>query len=182
VKFKFEMFKPAIVLTVITVIISAVLIITANFMPDTSGVITDKLRNKCVELMGEGEFELVLDKPDLVDKMIVKDDGSVAFEITVRGYKPDGLTLLVAMNGDGSVRGVAVIAVRDDPGIGTKVEDPGFLSRFVNADSPVSIVRGTPKDDNEIEGITGATYSAKGVADAVNIAMEVYSQLGGVSD
>ncbi len=41
----------------------------------------------------------------------------------------------------------------------------------------VEIVKNAPAKDSEVQGVTGATYSSKGVAKAVNIAIETYKQL-----
>jgi electron transport complex protein RnfG len=177
---KLNHFKPAIVLGILMTIVSTALIVTSNFLPDTSDMITEKLQNACVKLMGEGEYSIMLfsdtysgeDALDArVNKVIGKtdDDSVVGFEITTGGFKPpDGITVLVAMNTtDGTVRGVVPITIKDDPGIGTRINNEDFLAQFVNATS-----------DSEFDGITGATYSAKGVFEAVDIAIEAYERLG----
>ena len=129
-------FIPTIVLTAITTIVALLLIATHAFTyVDTSGIITDKLMSACVEAMGEGEFAIVSDwqeagfgieKPDNVEKLIKKSDGSIAFEIITNGYSKNGLDLLVAMNTDGSVKAVSVVSVTDTPGLGTKVQGQHF--------------------------------------------------------
>ena len=107
-------FKPTIVLTCITTLTALLLTVTHTFTyVDTSGVITEKLMKSCVETMGKGDFRIVTDwqaegyataKPDNVEKMIKKSDGTVAFEIITSGYAKGGLDMLVAMNEDGSVK------------------------------------------------------------------------------
>ena len=179
-------FKPTIVLTAVTTIVALLLIVTHAFTyVDTSGIITDKLMASCVEAMGEGEFVIVSDwqaegygieKPDNVEKLIKKDDGSIAFEIITNGYSKKGLDLLVAMNPDGSVKAVSVVSVSDTPGLGTKVQDSAFLAQFSGKIDQLTVVKNQPKD-NEIQAVTGATYSSTGVTEAVNIATDVYSQL-----
>lgn len=179
-------FKPTIVLTAITAIAALLLIATHVFTyVDTSGIITDKLMAACVEAMGEGEFVIVSDwqaeygmeKPDSVEKLIKKSDGSIAFEIITNGYSKNGLDLLVAMNADGSVKAVSVVSVTDTPGLGTKVQDSTFLSQFNGKIGQLTVVKNQPKTDGEVQAVTGATYSSTGVTEAVNIAAEVYSQL-----
>lgn len=184
-------FKPTIVLTAITTIVALLLIVTHIFTyVDTSGVITDKLMDACVEAMGEGEFAIVsdwqaegygIDKPDNVEKLIKKSDGSIAFEIITNGYSKKGLDLLVAMNPDGSVKAVSVVSVSDTPGLGTKVKDSAFLAQFSGKLGQLTVVKKQPDGDGEVQAVTGATYSSKGVTEAVNIAAEVYSQLN-ISD
>ena len=180
-------FKPTIVLTAITTIVALLLVATHAFTyVDTSGIITDKLMAACVEAMGEGEFVIVSDwqadgygieKPNNVEKLIKKSDGSIAFEIITNGYSKNGLDLLVAMNTDGSVKAVSVVSVTDTPGLGTKVQDSAFLAQFSGKIGRLTIVKNQPKTDDEVQAVTGATYSSTGVTEAVNIAAEVYSQL-----
>lgn len=179
--------KPALVLAVITVFVSALLIVAHNLTyVDTSGIITEKLREKCVLLMGEGEFSMMTDetwnssysyeKPEEIERVILKDDGSVAYEIVVSGYSKNGLDLLIAMNNDGSVKGITVVGITETPGLGTKVNDSVFLDSFSGKSENVSIVKTAPKNDSEVQAVTGATYSSKGVAKAVNIAICTYSE------
>ncbi len=180
--------RPAIVLTAVTTIVSALLTVTHNLTyVDTSGVLTDKLRSKCTELMGSGSYTLVADwleagydiaRPDDVAKLIKKDDGSIAFEIVTSGYNKNGLDMLVAMNADGSVSGIAVVSLTETPGLGSNVNDAEFLSRFEGISDEAVIVKKTPSADNEVEAVTGATYSSKGVAAAVNVAVRTFAEMG----
>ena len=180
--------KPTIILAAVTTIVSSLLIAAHNLTyVDTSGIITSKLGAKCTELMGEGEYAVVTDwkaagyaveKPDNVAKLIKKDDGSLAFEIISNGYNKGGLDLLIAMNIDGSVKGIAVVSMTETPGLGTNVNNSSFLSLFSGISDNAVIVRKTPSAENEVEAVTGATYSSKGVASAVNTAISLYKQLG----
>ena len=182
--------KPVIVLSLITTIVSALLIVTYNLTyVDKSGIITDELEEKCVSLMGEGEFSIVndwkengysIDKPDDISRLIRKDDNSLAFEIVTSGYNKNGINLLIAMNLDGSVKGISVISLTETPGLGTKVDSQDFLSKFIGKNEKVEIVKNTPKNSNQVEAVTSATYSSKGVAEAVNIAIRTYREMGAV--
>lgn len=182
--------KPVLVLSAITTIISALLIVTYNLTyVDTSGIITEALNQKCVDLMGEGEFRIVTDweaegyataQPDDVEKLIVKDDGTLAFEIISSGYSKNGLDLLIAMNRDGSVQGISVVKISETPGLGTNVNDDEFLRKFAQKMENVTIVKRTPSADNEIQAVTSATYSSKGVASAVNTAIRTYREMGAI--
>ena len=185
--------KPALVLALITVFISALLIVAHNLTyVDTSGIITDKLREKCVQLMGEGNYSMMTEeawsssfsynKPEEIERVILKDDGSVAYEVIVSGYSKNGLDLLIAMNKDGSVKGIGVAGISETPGLGTKVNDSAFLDKFSGKSEAVSIVKTAPKNENEIEAVTSATYSSKGVAKAVNIAITAYSETFGKAE
>lgn len=180
--------KPTIVLAAVTTVVSALLIVAHNLTyVDTSGIITPKLGEKCVSLMGEGEYTIVTDwleagyateKPDSIEKLILGSNGSTAFEIIADGYNKGGLDLLIAMNTDGSVKGIEVVSITETPGLGTNVNELGFLSLFEGLSDNAVIVKKTPSSANEVEAVTGATYSSKGVAAAVNTAISVYREMG----
>ena len=182
---KFDNFKPTVVLTCVTTIVAVLLVVTHQFTyVDTSNVITDKLNSALIEVMGEGEYSIVSDwkeygaeKPDNVEKLIKKSDGSLAFEIVTDGYSKKGIDLVVAMNSNGTVKGVSVVSLGETPGLDTKVQNDSFLSQFKGKIDIVEIVKNAPAKDSEVQGVTGATYSSKGVAKAVNIAIETYKQL-----
>lgn len=182
---KFDNFKPTVVLTCVTTIVAVLLVVTHQFTyVDTSNVITDKLNSALTEVMGEGEYSIVSDwkeygaeKPDNVEKLIKKSDGSLAFEIVTDGYSKKGIDLVVAMDSNGTVKGVSVVSLGETPGLGTKVRNDSFLSQFKGKIDIVEIVKNAPAKDSEVQGVTGATYSSKGVAKAVNIAIETYKQL-----
>lgn len=181
-------FKPTIVLTCITTLVALLLTVTHTFTyVDTSGIITDKLMKACVETMGEGDFRIVadwqaegcaIDKPDNVEKMIKKSDGTVAFEVITNGYAKGGLDILVAMNADGSVKAISVVSLSETPGLGTKVQDSAFLAQYSGKSAQLTVVKRAPSADNEIQAVTGATRSSNGVTQAVNIALETYAALG----
>lgn len=183
-------FKPTIVLAAITTIVALLLVLTHELTyEDTSGVITDKLMAACVEAMGEGDYSIVtdwqeygIDKPDNVEKMIKKSDGSIGFEIITDGYSKGGIDVFIAMNGDGTVKAISVVTLGETPGLGTKVNDIGFLSQYAGKKGELTVVKNAPSGDQEIQAVTSATYSSKGVTKAANIAISTYSQLKGVGD
>lgn len=192
--------KPTLVLVIITTAISALLIFTyRSTYKDTSGVVTDQLQKCCEEIMGEGEYEIVpdwleagyaIEKPDNVTNLVRKSDGTIAFEIITKGYATDGLHLLIAMNDDGTVKGISFVAIGETPGLGTKVQDGAFTSQFIGNGNVKLAGNGgglykpssSGTDDAgaaEITAITSATFSSKGVINAVNIAVDVFAEMGG---
>lgn len=177
-----KMMKPVIVLALITTIISALLIVTYNLTyKDTSGIITEDMLEKCIDLAGEGEYSVVTDidvqLPEAVKKVVKSENGDILFEVVTKGYNKDGLDLLICMNSDGSVGGISVLSISETPGLGTKVNDDEFLGKFKGISSEAVIVKQQPTSENEVQAVTSATYSSKGVASAVNIAIEAYKCL-----
>lgn len=194
--------RPALTLALIVAIISTLLIVMYNVTyVDTSGVLTDKQSAAAMAIYGgsaedysvvpaeitdengniSGGWKLRLDGlTDLsrIEKVIEKNDGSLAFEVIVKGYK-DGFDIMVGVK-DGAVAGVAVVSAGEEtPGLGTKTNDPGFLSGFNGITGEAKIVKQTPAADNEVQAVTSATFSSKGVAKAVNIALAAYEQYMG---
>ena len=174
--------KPVIVLSTICTLVCALLIVTYNLTyVDTSGVITDKLNNACVAIEGEAEYELITDRASVgLDKeefeeitKIVKNTntGTYLYEIVVNGYADDGIDVVVGIDENGAVKGISIIALQETPGLGTKINDKAFLDKFTGASSEITITKNPPSKDNEIQAITSATYSSKGLAKAVNLAI-----------
>ena len=188
----FEKIKPALILAAISAIVSALVIITYNVTyVDTSNILTEKQAAAVVSVYGgaaaeysvvpaeqwkplfEGDKEL-----SRITKVIRKNDGSLAFEVVVKGYK-EGYDILVGVKG-GAVAGVAVVSTGEETkDLGTKTAEPEYLERFKGISEKVSIVKNEPKNEGEVQAVTGATYSSKGVANAVNIALSAYDIMQG---
>ena len=84
-------------------------------------------------------------------------------------YDPN---LLIGFDESGSICGISVISIGETPGLGTKVQNKDFLDKF----------KGISSEDYQVDNITGATYSSKGMKAAVNTALEAYSQMKGESE
>lgn len=190
--------KPILIPAIIIAIISALVIIVYNMTYiDTSTVVTDKQLAAVMQIYGGGEYSVVpvKDYPDaIVDidkdgnrtcnisgltKVIRKSDGSLAFDCVVKGYK-SGFDIMVGVK-DGAVFGVAIVSVGEEtPGLGTNTDNPDWLANFKNKTGEVTIVKNKPNPaDNEVNAVTSATFSSKGVAKAVNIALGAYNAFGG---
>ena len=73
---------------------------------------------------------------------------------------------MVGVSPEDKVTGVCCVSITDSPGVGTRVDDKKFLSKFDGTDLNT--------DYDEIDGITSATYSSNGGKDAVKIALETF--------
>ena len=170
--------KPVLVLSIICTLICALLIVTYNLTyVDTSGVLTDNLKAGCIAADGEGEYALITDKSAAkldgeefgnISKIVKnKTKGTFLFET--------GIDAVIAIDKNGAVSGISIIALGETPGLGSKINDDAFLQRFYGVKSDISIVKSEPKNENEVQGITGSTLSSKGMAKAVNLAVKAYS-------
>jgi len=77
--------------------------------------------------------------------------------------------------------GMEVLYRNETPGLGTKIEEPPFKTRFDNlsAEPNVIMVKSVASKDNEISAITGATISSKAVVDIVNKAVGKFREARG---
>jgi electron transport complex protein RnfG len=177
-----KFFRPAIVLSLVVAAAALLLSVLQQAVHVDESEISGVLLEKCTALMGEGEFELIeaeIELPKDVRKAIKHaESGAIAFQVVVKGYNKDGLNLLIVIE-NGSVRDLAIVENKETPGIGTKVTTDDYLGNFIGQTGDVKIVKGSARRDNEVAAVTGATKSARGVADAVNAAIEAYALLFG---
>lgn len=127
----------------------------------------------------------------LVDRFKVKDgeeersffvgvfDGkrnTVAFETFGKGYGGDiGVIVAVNLESD-EIVGIGVTTHSETPGLGARVKtEPDFTAQFkgLSIQEPYK-VRG---DGGDIDALSGATFSSRGVCSAVNNAEEIYKRL-----
>ena len=82
------------------------------------------------------------------------------------------ITMMVGVDINGEVTGVSVISHSETSNIGTKVVDSQtVLDRLIgmsHADGEITLNAGT----NRFDGVSGATYSSKGVVAGVNAALD----------
>lgn len=197
-----EKLKPVYVLALIAAIISGLIIVVYNFTyVDTTNILTDKQAAAVTTIYGgtKDDYEIVplviknennenvptelskkltdagLDIAKIIQK---KSDGSLAFECLVKGYKK-GFDIMVGVK-DGTVAGVAIVSVGEEtPGLGTNTNDPKFLDYFKGISDKAVIVKTAPSADGEVQAVTSATFSSRGVATAVNTALKAFKTMGG---
>jgi len=100
----------------------------------------------------------------------------VAFETYGKGYGGD-IGVITAVNTDtDEIVGVAVTTHSETPGVGSKTKtDPEFGAQFKG--QPITDVFKVKADGGQIDSISGATISSRGVAGAVVQSGEIYKRL-----
>ena len=99
-----------------------------------------------------------------------------------RGYS-SGLNLTVGIGADGTIKGVIVGDHGETPGLGAKASDDAFRNQYIGKpiDNPLTVVKTDASDTYDIQAITSATITSRGVTDAVNTAAAFYTDvIGGV--
>ena len=88
--------------------------------------------------------------------------------------------MMVGISTDGKVVGVKILSHGETIGIGTKIEEEGFLSGFIGREGSLSYKKGAGADEvGVIDGISGATYSSKAVIVGVDAALGAYKTAKG---
>lgn len=176
-----EIFKPTLVLVLISVIIGVLLAFTYN-AAGVEAVANAGLSAEELDLyMGDalpGSTKLTSvagAEPSAAEvKGVYRDEGGAGYAVyvVVSGYKDD-LKMLVGVTPDGAIAGSVAISSNETPGIGTKALEASYLDRFKG-------ISGTITLGENVDALAGATYSSKGVAEAMNLALATYEETKGV--
>ena len=101
----------------------------------------------------------------------------IAAGVVTKGFN-SGLHLTVGIAADGTIQGVIMGDNTETAGLGSKASEPSFQQQYTGKTSPLGVVKSSP-GDSDIQAITGATITTKGITDAVNTVSEFYATLAG---
>jgi len=89
---------------------------------------------------------------------------ALALDGSGKGFNGD-IEVMVGLEPSGKLTGISVMKHAETPGIGSKVTEPKFTDQFkkVTVDNPTAV-----------DGVSGATYSTKGVLAAVTEAVSYF--------
>ncbi len=97
----------------------------------------------------------------------------IAFQVTAPDGYSGNIDIMVGVDPQGTVTGVAILKHAETPGLGDKIARPGFTGSFIgkgldNADWRVK------KDGGNFDQLTGATISPRAVVGAIRRGLEFY--------
>lgn len=105
--------------------------------------------------------------------------GCVISSTSANGYVGN-VTLSVGVDLENTVTGMKVTSMSESPGFGSHCQDEDFQAQFKGVSGEVTYVSGGKTQPNEIDMISGATFTTRAVTEAVNGALEsARSLLGG---
>ncbi|MCI7472789.1 MAG: FMN-binding protein [Clostridiales bacterium] len=84
------------------------------------------------------------------------------------------LIVMVGVDHDGACTGVSITSSGETSGLGSNASKPDWQAQFVGKTGEVKVT----KDGGEINAITGATITSRGVAEAVSSAIAAAASLG----
>ena len=177
-----EIVKPTLVLVLICAVVAGLLAITYN----TTGV--GELGNalspeELLEYVPQAipDASVLVSTPVSIEHEallgVYQDEGGagIAIHITTKGYGGE-LKMLIGLDANGSVTGIAITESMETNGIGTKVTDPKYLANFVGKSVSVNVQKGGAGD---IDAIANATKTSQAVGTGVNSAFEIYELVKG---
>lgn len=101
----------------------------------------------------------------------------VAYEIRGSGYAGE-IRLMMGVDADGRILGVRVLAHKETPGLGDKIElkKGDWILRFtgLSLDNPAEAQWKVKKDGGQFDQFAGATITPRGVVAAVHRGLELF--------
>ena len=160
---------PTLVLTMICVVMTVLLVLAHEMTADSIAEQKEKKFSSSVEkLFGKTDITLLDTNfgEDAVEAIAVTPDGKTAVQVIADGYSKGGINVLVGIDETGKISKIEFISLGETPGLGSKVQDNAdFREQFYGASaSPV-----------ELDAVSGATFSSKGMKKAVETALDVYN-------
>lgn len=100
------------------------------------------------------------------------------FKVLAKGFGGD-MEVIVGIDRNGNVDAVRLGSHSETPGLGAKASDEDFLIQFAgkSVKESIEVKKAGALADNEIQALTGATITADGVSDAVNLAMQYFNEV-----
>lgn len=102
--------------------------------------------------------------------------GCVISSTSANGYGGN-ITLSVGVDTSTTVTGMTVTSMSESPGFGSHCQDEEFQEQFKGVTGEVKYVSGGKSAPNEIDMISGATFTSSAVTEAVNGALKTADEL-----
>ncbi len=181
--------KKPILLPILTIVLAAALLLGLSF--GLNGVAAANAQAAHLEMMqlllpGSTEFTLeAYDGDDANIRTVHKAENGFVIETVTYGYAGE-ITMLIAVNNEGTVTGLVVRDLNETFGLGAEaLTDHVFLAQFLN--TPGTFAVGTPgqadafsgatatedtaEAENYVDALTGATVTSKAIVRCVNSAV-----------
>ncbi|MDK2866775.1 MAG: H+/Na+-translocating ferredoxin:NAD+ oxidoreductase subunit [Clostridiales bacterium] len=110
------------------------------------------------------------------------DSGNVVgyvFKSTPNGFG-GSVEVVTGIDSEGTLSGVRIGNHNETPGLGAKATDPSFYEQYagMSTDTPIGVAKSNPTE-TDIQAITGATISSRGVTSGVNASIDAFHSING---
>ena len=169
----------ALTLLVITSVVAALL---AGINAITAPIIAASKEAKTQEaieavLPGGGKEIAFTDSTGLVTKVYASETG-YAVQVAPSGFGGT-ITMMVGVNKDGAVLGIAVISHTETAGLGSIAGEKSSKGEAFRAQfEGLSGILAVTKDGGQIDAISSATITSRAVTQGVNAALECVAKMG----
>lgn len=126
----------------------------------------EKVQKSLTAVFGKDTYTELENTAEDITAVYENSKGMLIFDVTADGYAKGGIRALIGINPDGTVASVGIVSLSETPGLGTKINDPAYLSKYTG----IVGVKEAP------DAISGATYSSKGLKRAVDTALTAFAQ------
>lgn len=177
-----EVIKPAAILFVICVAVSAALAGTNLLTADRiARAAAQKAEESRMVVLPEAEaFQASEDGTHYMGLSKEAPEGVVVgyvFETESKGYGGT-VKVMTGINTEGNITGVIVLSHSETPGLGANAEKESFREQYkqpvANNANGIQVVKFQAPAEGEIQAMTGATITSTAVTNAVNLAIEQY--------
>lgn len=99
------------------------------------------------------------------------------FTTKAKGYGGD-VQVMTGVTADGTVANIEILDVSNEtPGLGQNAKKDSFKAQFAGKQGEIGVSTASKAAANGVDALTGATYTSKAVAAAVNQALDLYAQI-----
>ena len=78
----------------------------------------------------------------------------------------------IGITNEGTVTGIGFLTLAETPGLGMKADEPEFKGQFTGKTADIfEVTKTAPSADNQIQAISGATFTSNAVTGAANAAV-----------
>lgn len=170
-----KIFKPIVVLCVICIIITGALAATNSVTAPIIDAATKAAQEAArKELLPDADnFTRVDCTVENVSDVYVADNGvGMVITSTGKGYGGN-VTVMTAVNPDGTIKQIKITEAAETKGIGTNVtENTEYWDTYAGKSAAQALVL-----DQDVDRYTGATISSRALNSAVNSAIEAYNTI-----
>lgn len=107
---------------------------------------------------------------------------TIGYIVTVTDHEAynNEITLTVGVGGDGQVKGISYLTIKETPGLGMKANDEKFVKQYIGKDVPLFTYTKTGKqEDSEVDAISSATITTNAVTHGVDASISLVNHLNG---
>ncbi|MFP3927944.1 MAG: RnfABCDGE type electron transport complex subunit G [Desulfobacteraceae bacterium] len=133
----------------------------------------DPIQDRMTMVVGEDKEGNPIEKTIF----LAKKDGkviAVSFSESASGYGGD-IDIMVGIDMQGNLAGISVMTHSETPGLGARITQEAFRSQFRGIELKDEFKLST--EGGDIDGISGATFSSKGVVKALNRAVQLFPRV-----